>query len=59
MAIKIGGTTVISDTRALTNISNASVTGTVTATSFSGSGASLTGVATPGKAVAMAMVFGG
>ena len=38
MAIKVGGTTVVDDSRNITNV------GTVTATSFSGSGASLTGL---------------
>jgi hypothetical protein len=40
MAIKVGGTTVVDDSRNITNV------GTVTATTFSGAGGSLTGVVT-------------
>jgi hypothetical protein len=46
-------------TTSSTKLSFTPSTGTLTATSFSGSGANLTGVATTGKAIAMAIVFGG
>ena len=69
MPIKINNTTVIDDSRNITNVGNIAATGTITgnvtasgtisAASFSGSGASLTGVATVGKAIAVAMVLGG
>jgi len=69
MPIKINNTTVIDDSRNITNVANVSVSGTisgnvtasgvVSAASFSGSGASLTGVATVGKAIAVAIVLGG
>jgi hypothetical protein len=65
MAIKVGGTTVIDDTRNITNAGNVTVTGTITgattisATNFTGSGAGLTGISTVGKSIAMAIVFGG
>ena len=69
MPIKINNTTVIDDSRNITNVGNIAASGTITgnvtasgtisAASFSGSGASLTGVATVGKAIAVAMVLGG
>ena len=69
MPIKINNTTVIDDSRNITNVVNMAASGTisgnvtasgvVSAASFSGSGASLTGVATIGKAIAVAMVLGG
>jgi len=69
MPIKINNTTVIDDTRNITNVANIAASGTITgnvtasgvisAASFSGSGASLTGVATIGKAIAVSMVLGG
>jgi hypothetical protein len=69
MPIKINNTTVIDDSRNITNVANIAATGTITgnvtatgvisAASFSGSGTSLTGVATVGKAIAVAMVLGG
>jgi hypothetical protein len=69
MPIKINNTTVIDDSRNITNVGNIAATGTITgnvtatgvisAASFSGSGANLTGVATVGKAVAIAIVLGG
>ena len=78
MAIKVGGTTVINDSRAVSNVTtvsatavsattftgnvsgdNVTATGTITAASFSGSGAGLTGISTVGKSIAMALVFGG
>jgi len=69
MPIKINNTTVIDDSRNITNVVNMAASGTisgnvtasgvVSAASFSGSGSSLTGVATIGKAIAVAMVLGG
>lgn len=69
MPIKINNTTVIDDSRNITNVANVSVSGTIagnvtasgviSAASFSGSGAALTGVATVGKAIAVAIVLGG
>ena len=69
MPIKINNTTVIDDSRNITNIANIAASGTisgnvtasgvVSAASFSGSGTNLTGVATVGKAVAIAIVLGG
>ena len=69
MPIKINNTTVIDDTRNITNVANIAASGTITgnvtasgvisAASFSGSGSSLTGVASVGKAIAVAMVLGG
>jgi len=69
MPIKINNTTVIDDSRNITNVGNIAATGTITgnvtatgvisAASFSGSGAGLTGVASVGKAVAIAIVLGG
>lgn len=71
MAIKVGGTTVIDDSRSIANVANvtttgnvaaanATVTGTITAGSFIGNGAGLTGLSgvTNGKAIAFAMVMG-
>lgn len=68
MAIKVGGTTVIDDSRAVSNVTtltattvnaNVTATGTITAATFSGSGTGLTGVASVGKAIAIASIFGG
>ena len=69
MPIKINNTTVIDDTRNITNVANIAASGTITgnvtasgvisAASFSGSGSSLTGVATVGKAIAISLVLGG
>ena len=69
MSIKINNTTVIDDSRNITNVTNiaasgtisgnVTASGTISAASFSGSGSSLTGVATVGKAIAVAMVLGG
>ena len=69
MPIKINNTTVIDDSRNITNIGNIAATGTITgnvtatgvisAASFSGSGANLTGVASLGKAIAVSLVLGG
>ena len=69
MPIKINNTTVIDDSRNITNVANIAASGTIngnvtatgviSAASFSGSGASLTGVASVGKAVAIAIVLGG
>jgi hypothetical protein len=69
MSIKINNTTVIDDSRNITNVANIAATGTITgnvtatgvisAASFSGSGSNLTGVATLGKAIAVSLVLGG
>jgi hypothetical protein len=69
MSIKINNTTVIDDSRNITNVANINASGTiagnvtptgvVSAASFSGSGSNLTGVATLGKAIAVSMVLGG
>jgi hypothetical protein len=69
MPIKINNTTVIDDSRNITNVGNIAASGTITgnvtatgvisAASFSGSGTNLTGVASVGKAVAIAIVLGG
>jgi len=69
MSIKINNTTVIDDSRNITNVANIAASGTIngnvtasgviSAASFSGSGSALTGVASVGKAIAVAMVLGG
>jgi hypothetical protein len=69
MSIKINNTTVIDDSRNITNVANINASGTiagnvtatgvVSAASFSGSGSNLSGVATLGKAIAVSMVLGG
>jgi hypothetical protein len=69
MSIKINNTTVIDDSRNITNVANIAASGTIngnvtatgviSASSFTGSGASLTGVATVGKAIAISLVLGG
>jgi hypothetical protein len=59
MPIKINNTTVIDDSRNITNVANVNVTGVISAASFSGSGANLTGVASLGKAIAVSLVLGG
>ena len=69
MPIKINDTTVIDDSRNITNVANiaasgtitgnVTASGTITAASFSGSGSALTGVATVGKAIAISLVLGG
>jgi hypothetical protein len=69
MSIKINNPTVIDDSRNITNVANVSVSGTISgnvtatgvisAASFSGSGANLTGVASLGKAIAVSLVLGG
>ena len=69
MPIKINNTTVIDDSRNITNVANiaasgtisgnVTASGTISAASFSGSGSNLTGVATLGKAIAVSLVLGG
>ena len=70
MAIQISGTTVIDNSRNLTNITAATLSGSLTANSFVKSGGTSSqflkadgsvdssSFASTGKAVAMAMVFG-
>lgn len=70
MAIQISGTTVIDNSRNLTNIAAATLSGSLTANSFVKSGGTSSqflkadgsvdgsSFASTGKAVAMAMVFG-
>ena len=50
MAIKISGSTVISDTKDVLNVRNGNYTGIVTASSYVGDGSTLSNVATDTKA---------
>ena len=56
--LNVTGVTTVGSAVTITASGVNAATGIVTATSFEGSGASLTGTATMGKAIAMAMVFG-
>lgn len=63
MSIQINDTTVIDDARNIINVGGANVVGVITATAFVDDGTDLlTAInekASTGKAIAMAMVFGG